>query len=110
MSDVELKYYLERLIAEHDRRYEQRFTASEQAVLKAERAMKERLDSMNEFREALKDQANRMATRDELERVDEVVQGLQRAKANLDGRLMVMSGVISLGVSLFILLLSQWLR
>lgn len=109
MSDVELKYYLERLIAESDRRYEQRFAASEQAVLKAERAMAARLDSMNEFREALKDQANRMATRDELERIEEAVHLLERAKANLDGRFLVMGGIISAGISLFIALLSRWL-
>ena len=107
MTDVALKDYLERLISEADRRYEQRFAASEQAVLKAERGMANRLDAMNEFREALRDQSNRMATRVEVEKLDETVQSLARAKANLDGRLMGLSGGISILVSVLVWALTK---
>ena len=107
MTDVALRDYLERLIAESDRRYEQRFAASEQAVLKAEHTMTARLNGMNEFRDALKDQSGRMATRDELKRVDEAVQALERAKANLDGRLVVLSSVVSFAVSVALWALSR---
>ncbi len=62
--------------------------------------MNERLNSMNEFREALKDQSSKMATRNELEKVEEAVNELRRAKANLDGRLVIVSGAISLVVTL----------
>lgn len=102
MTDVALKEYLERLIIEADRRYEQRFLAVDVSTRKSEQALKERLDGMNEFREALKDQANRMATREELERVDMSVQGLQQAKAHLDGRLMMLSAVVSILISVSI--------
>lgn len=99
-GNVELKYYLERLIAEHDRRYEQRFTLLDEATSKSDRELKSRLDSMNEFREALKDQSGRMATRDELARLDQVVQELQRARANFDGRLLIIAGVVSIAINL----------
>jgi len=107
MTDIALRDHLEALIREADRRYEQRFAASEQAVLKAEHTMNERLNSMNEFREALKDQSGKMATRSELERVEEMVQELRRAKANLDGRLVVLSGAVSVAVSVVLWVVSR---
>lgn len=100
MTDVALRDHLERMIHEMDRRIDQRFGANEEAVRKAETTMSARLAGMNEFRDALKDQASRMATRDELMRVDIAVQELQRAKANLEGRLIMLSGGISMAVSI----------
>lgn len=102
---------LHALFLEADRRYEQRFAAQEQAVAaalasqekavaKAEAASERRFEGVNEFRGALTDQANRMATRVEVDRLDEVVQGLQRAKANQDGRMVVVTAAISIGISL----------
>lgn len=51
-----LKSYVERILAERDRRYEQRFQASEVSVTKAEAATEKRFESVNEFRAQLKDQ------------------------------------------------------
>lgn len=98
--DVTLREYFEKRLDDLEKRVVERFASSESAVTKAERTMNERLNSMNEFRDALKDQANRMATRVELDKIDEAVQELQRAKANLDGRLLVLSGSISVIVSI----------
>lgn len=100
MTDVALRDYLERLIGDLDRRIDDRFLAADRAVTKAEVTMSARLNAMNEFREALKDQTNRMATRDELRKLDEVVQVLQQAKANTEGRLFILAGVFSAVVSL----------
>lgn len=47
--------------------FETRIAALEKATEVAARAMERRLDAMNEFREALKDQASRMMTRAEAE-------------------------------------------
>jgi hypothetical protein len=105
--EVSLREHIEITLHEMDRRYEQRFAASENAVAKAERGINERLNSMNEFRDALRDQANRMATRIELERVDLMVQELQRAKANFDGRLIAMAGGLSIGTSILIWALAR---
>jgi hypothetical protein len=102
MTDVALKEYFDRRLEDLDRRLGDRFVQSESAVAKAERTMNDRLNSMNEFRDALKDQASRMATRSELDKVDHAVQELQRAKANLDGRLLVLSGGVSVVVSVIL--------
>ena len=111
MSEVPLKEHLERLIIELDKRTDshlvevekrllQRFELVDIAVNKAEGALLLRLKGMNEFREALKDQASQMATRVELARLEEDVQELRREKANLDGRLAIIAGVVSLIVGL----------
>ena len=95
MTDVALKEYLERRLDDLDRRLSDRFTLTDRSVTTAAGELRDRLIAMNEFRDALKDQASRMATRLELDKVNEEVQEIRRAKANLDGRLFVVSGIIS---------------
>ncbi len=102
MTDVALKEYLDRRIDDLKVAITDRFALNDNAIAKAERTMNERLNSMNEFRDALKDQAGRMATRAEVERVDLAVQELQRSRANLDGRLVVFSTGISACVSIVV--------
>jgi hypothetical protein len=48
-----------------------------------------------------------MATRAELDKLDEALRELQRAKANFDGRLVMLSGSISVVVSLALWALSR---
>lgn len=110
MTDIALRDYFERCLSELDRRMSERFTLMDTAVSKAEETINDRLNSMNEFRDALRDQAGRMATRLEMERIDQAVRDLQRAKSNLDGRLLVMSGAISVIVSVLLVALSRFLR
>jgi len=73
-----LKAYFERITVESDRRYQQRFDASEQAVNaalaaaekavgKAEVAAEKRFDAVNEFRGQLSDQARDFMPRKEAE-------------------------------------------
>jgi hypothetical protein len=73
-----LKAYIERILAESDQRYQQRFDASEQAVNaalaaaekavgKAETAAEKRFDAVNEFRGQLSDQARDFMPRKEAE-------------------------------------------
>ena len=99
MTDVALKEYLDRRIDDLKVAIADRFMLNDGAIAKAERTMNERLNSMNEFRDALKDQASRMATRAEVERLDLTVQELQRSRANLDGRLVVFTAGVSVSVS-----------
>ena len=130
MTEVALREYLERLIHEADRRYEQRFAAMALALDKADVALREYKIVSNEWRDALKDVNNLMATRVELERVDRVVRDLrqttasrdelekidgavrdlQRAKANLDGRLLVLSGSVSVLVSVLLWAFTRFLQ
>ncbi len=101
MTDISLKEYFERRIAEIERRLELQFTLNDRAIHKAEETMNARLNSMNEFRDALRDQSNRMATRVELERVEQDLNEVRRGKANLDGRLAVIAaaaGALSAGI------------
>ncbi len=102
-----LAEHLTRVINDLDHRYAQRFEFSDIAVSKAERTMNDRLNAMNEFRDALKDQANRMATRVELDLIAAQVEELRRNKSNLDGRLAVIAVVISLAVSVGMMVLSH---
>lgn len=60
-----LSAHLEAMMREADRRYEQRFDAQEKAVAKAETAAEKRLDSVNEFRAQLSDQAQTFMPRNE---------------------------------------------
>jgi hypothetical protein len=99
VSEIPLRDYIERRLEDLDRRYEQRFTDSQSAITKAERAINDRLAGMNEFRDALKDQSSRMATRLEMEALAERVAELRRAKAHVDGRLVMLAVVVSAIVS-----------
>jgi hypothetical protein len=100
MTDVALKEYFERRLEDLDRRITDRFDLNESAVAKAERTMNERLNSMNEFRDALKDQASRMVTRIEHDKLDAEIRHLQQAQSNLEGRRVVLTTVVSVVVSL----------
>lgn len=108
MTDVALRDYLERLITEVDRRYEQRFASNDLALRKAEDALREYKAISNEWRDAMKDTNNRMATTLDLDKLDDAVQELQRARANLDGRLMILSGSVSILVSVILWALVRW--
>lgn len=77
-EDVSLKEYFERILAEKDAAYAQRFEAQEkaveaaliaqkEAVQKAETAAEKRFDSVNEFRAQLSDQATTFMPRREAE-------------------------------------------
>ena len=71
-----LKAYTERLLSERDQRYEDRFRAqadsirlaleaTDRAMELARLSMEKRLDTMNEFRQALQDQTHNYTTRSE---------------------------------------------
>lgn len=99
MTDVALKEYFERRLADLSTHIDARFEWNDAAIAKAERTMNERLNSMNEFRDALKDQASRMATRAELNKLDDQLQQLQQVKANYEGRVLVTVSFVSLIIS-----------
>jgi len=69
---------------------ETRLEAIEKSTESAATSLEKRLDSMNEFRQQLKDQANTMLARAEFqvqhERVCEDVKGLRESRAELSGK------------------------
>lgn len=65
-ASISLKEYFDSVIQEKEKRYEQRFTAQQEAVLKAESATDKRFESVNEFRDTLKNQQDTFATKVEI--------------------------------------------
>lgn len=63
---ISLKEYFDSQILEKEKRYEQRFVAQQDAVLKAETATDKRFESVNEFRQTLADQQNTFASKIEM--------------------------------------------
>lgn len=59
-----LQEEIDRRDEQRRREIDQRLTGTERAIDKAESEMNRRLESMNEFRDAMRDQAARMMTRD----------------------------------------------
>jgi hypothetical protein len=75
-EEVSLRDHLESMMEERDKRYDQRFedskeaisaalAASKEAVVKAELATEKRFDAVNEFRGALSDAQSRYITKSE---------------------------------------------
>ena len=60
-----LKKYFERILAEMDRRYQQRFESQERALSEQKQSTESRLQEMNEFRSALADSSAKYITRGE---------------------------------------------
>ncbi len=92
-SSVGWRSYVDRILTEHDLRYQQRFDAqaqaikdallaAEKAVSKAETATEKRFDSVNEFRKALTDQTSTFVSRIEF---DSLKERLDRAEGRAGG-------------------------
>lgn len=91
MTDIAMKDYVDRRLDDLERRFTDRLSSADRALDKAESALREYKAVSNEWRSALADQSNRMATRVELETVNDQLQGVRREKANLDGRLLMVA-------------------
>lgn len=78
MTEVPLKEFIE-----------SRLASVEHAIAKSERLLEVRLATMNEFRESLRDQASRMATKEqvdsEIKQLERRLQILERYKSYLLG-------------------------
>jgi hypothetical protein len=99
---VSLRDYFDGRLLELDKRFDQQHVSTQRALDKAEQALSRRLDGMNEFRDALKDQSNQMATREQLDRIrDRVVE--------VEKRIAVTAAVWSLVVSIVVGLAVRWL-
>lgn len=122
---------IEKIIESNDRRYEERFkatdekttlalAASEKAVTKAEVATEKRFDAVNEFRGTLSDQAATLFPRAEAESrfnsFDEKIEDLKKdigslkeSRSNLEGRIWMLGGVISVAI-IILNLIMKYLR
>jgi ABC-type uncharacterized transport system involved in gliding motility auxiliary subunit len=114
-SYVTLREYLEALIKNLELRMEEHFTAQDKANELYALAQEKRLDSMNEFRESLKDQTKTYITRSTLEArsavVDreiksnrEEIESLKLSRAEIEGKASQNALYISYAISLLALL------
>lgn len=99
MSDISLKDY-----------FEQRFDMLEKDMNKASIQMDKRLEGMNEFRSALKDQAAKYLTKDEFsiqhQRVTDDIRMLRESKATLEGKASQTSVFIAYGLVIISIIIS----
>lgn len=83
-----LRAHILRLMAEKDVRDEQRFQALQRAIEKAENGVKDRFESVNEFRAQLGDQARTFLPRQEYDRAHEdLVERVDQMRASTEAHL-----------------------
>lgn len=97
MSEVTLKEFFETKIHNLKEYFETKLTALKElydqilslhqiAIKKAEDAINIRLEIMNEFRAAMKDQANLFITRKEMERIEDNIKTINKWKDAQEGK------------------------
>lgn len=64
MTDVPLREFIERVIDEHDRRYNERWQAQQRELALAQREMERRLEGLNELRGQVVEDRGRFMTRE----------------------------------------------
>jgi ethanolamine ammonia-lyase small subunit len=90
-----------------------RLEATDKAQEVYRSALDKRLETMNEFREALKDQNKTFIARPEHELVVADIRSLRESRATLEGKASMMSVIISYGISiisLFVAILALFLH
>lgn len=89
-NDISIKEYLDRRLEDLEKRLCDRFEMQNTALDKAEQRMNERLEGMNEFRDAMKDQASTYVTEDiysaRHEALRESINDLKLSRAELKGK------------------------
>ena len=103
-NEVPLKEYLEAQIEGVRCESVQKFKSVHDAISKAEDQLNRRLEAMNEFRDALKDQTAQLVTRSEYssghKSVEEKLRQLELDKANFEGRAAIVASLVSVAVSI----------
>lgn len=109
---VTWKEYVDQRFRELDQRMAERQHLTELAIAQNESVINSRLAEMNNFRQALTDQAKNFITRAEHDRLDMSVRELERSKSNLDGRIqatvIAVSALISFVMSGVLIILSHF--
>lgn len=109
-EDVTLRDHLERIIDDQKELFVTKLQATELATRLTKEANDARLNIMNEFRNAIEDQANRMVTREEhnatLTRLTESVKGLEITRATMDGKASQSAATTAIVLSVLSLLIA----
>ncbi|MCR4331687.1 MAG: hypothetical protein NUV34_03130 [Sulfuricaulis sp.] len=112
-SGVSLREHLESQIKWLDRHVAGQLTAIDASTVKALAQLDERLRGMNEFRDALKDQASRLMTRKESEAQHESIESrlksMELTRAAGEGKVLIISGLVAFVASVLVAIVTRWL-
>lgn len=112
MNDVSLKEHIETQLRWIDRHFETQVKSIDESTRKAAEQIDKRLESMNEFRDSLKDQAQRFMTRLEYnaahDSIEQRMKSVEITRAQGEGRALMLSGFIAFVASILVAIISHW--
>lgn len=112
MTEISLREHVDAQIRWVDRYFEARILGLAELITKAESELNRRLEGMNEFRDALKDQAGRLATKTELDlrmgQLEKRIYDVEISRAVNTGKIAMISALASIVVSVVVALISHW--
>ena len=89
LNNITLREYLQKQLEWVDRYFERQLMNAQTAIDKAESQLNKRLEGMNEFRDTLKDQAQTLARKDDIEKIEKRISLLERNQSSGEGRMSV---------------------
>ncbi len=112
MPEISLKEHLQSQINWLDRYFIDQVKSIDAKTALAKADIDTRLTSMNEFRDTLKDQASRFATKVELElnanALDKRIKSIELSRAVSDGKTIMVSGFVAFVASVVVALIAHW--
>jgi hypothetical protein len=112
LNDVTLREHLESQLKWLDKYFTDQIKAIDSNTAKAAATIDKRLESMNEFRDALKDQASRLMTRVEanaqIESLEQRMKSLELNRASGEGKMLMISGFVAFVASILVAVVTHW--
>ncbi len=97
--NVSLRDHFNEQIKWVDKYFQKQLETSQKAIEKAEQQLNTRLESMNEFRDTLRDQASQFTTRREFEILERRIALIERHESTGQGRSGVVTMLWAMGAS-----------
>lgn len=98
--DVSLRDYIESRLDALEGKVDRGFETAALAVSKAEAAVDRRLEGMNEFRDAMRDQNSTFVRIEQFETLQSQVQELLQARRHIEGRIWGVGAVLTIVIAL----------
>ncbi len=90
--------------------FEEKIRAIENTTSRDREVLESRLEGMNEFRDALKEQASHFVTMTQHETVLEDVRGLRESRAEMQGKANMIHVFVAYALCIVAILISVWVR
>lgn len=111
-ENVSLREHIEAQIRWLDRHVAMQLKAIDVSTAKALEQLDERLRGMNEFRDALKDQASRLITRVESEAAHSAIEtrlkSMELTRASGEGKMIIISALVAFVSSILVVAITRW--